>query len=632
MTTWSRGSIEFLRSILGDHRSGTVTLVAAMLASMLWANVAEGTYHSFWNIEVEAGLAGHAVNLSLREVVNEGLMTFFFLVVGLEARREWDLGDLRDRRRSLLPLSIGLVALILPASIYALINLTATDGRPGAWGTAMSTDTAMALGALSLLSRDASPRMRQFLITVLVADDIASLVVIAGVYSSNVQPILLAAAVGMLAAYWSLQKARAARPMLVAVGFAAWLLTRAAGVDPIVSGLFVGLASPAYAPALRSLEHATRGMRSFREQPSALAARATIVRLRAALSPNDKLQQQYGAFVSLLVVPLFAVANLGIRLDPAVLHRAFASSVTWGIIGGLLIGKPLAYAVVPWTWRVLSRERIVPPVGAGEVLTAGAISSMGFTITVLVATAALHGAAFEDAVLGALVALVLAPVLATGVSRLPRLLPDPLSKALKRPGAPMLVDLASEIDEEDHVRGRRDAGVTIVEYGDFQCPFCGRAEGSLAAVLHELPADVRYVWRHLPLTDVHPAAWRAALASEAADAQDAFWPMHDALLAHRADLEDLDLVALATSLGLDTDQFVSDLESGRTAQKVAADVESARLSDVAGTPTLFINGVRHQGDYSPDALLAAVRMILPPVEPGPQRDSSTTASRSLTGN
>ena len=624
MTTWSRGSIQFLRSILGDNRSGTVTVVAAMLASMLWANVAEDTYHWFWNIDVEAGLAGHAVHLSLREVVNEGLMTFFFLVVGLEARREWDLGDLRDRRRSLLPLSIGLVALLLPAGIYALINLAATNGQPGAWGAAMSTDTAMALGALSLLSRQASPRMRQFLITVLVADDVASLVVIAAVYSGNVQPILLAAAVGVLAAYWSLQKARARRPVLVAVGFAAWLLIRAAGVDPIVNGLVVGLATPAYAPALRSLEHATRGMRSFREQPSALAARSAIVRLRAALSPNDKLQQQYGRFVSLFVVPLFALANLGIRVDSAALHRAFASPVTWGIMIGLLIGKPLAYAVVPWTWRVLSRGRLMPPVEIGEVLTAGAVSSMGFTITVLVATVALHGADFEDAVLGALVALVLAPILGTAVSRLPRLLPDPLSNALKRPGAPMLVDLASEVGEDDHIRGRRDAGVTIVEYGDFQCPFCGRAEASLAAVLHELPADVRYVWRHLPLTDVHPAAWRAALASEAADAQDAFWPMHDALLANRADLEELDLVALAASLGLDTGQFVSDLESGRTAQKVAADVESARLSDVAGTPTLFINGVRHQGDYSPEALLAAVRMIMPAVRSNPQHDAPKT--------
>lgn len=611
MTTWSRGSIQFIRTILGDHRIGTATLVAAMAGALLWANVAGGSYHWFWNLEAVAGIADHTVHLSLREVVNQGLMTFFFLVIGLEARREWDLGDLRDRRRSLLPLSIGLIALLVPAGIYALINLVSTGGHPGAWGIAMSTDTAMALGALSLLSGEASPRMRQFLITVLVADDIASLAVIAAVYSSNVRPVFLAAAASVLAVYWWLQKARAARPALIVVGFVAWLLTRAAGVDPILSGLVVGLSSPAYAPALRSLEHASRGMRSFREQPSVPAARATIVRLRTALSPNDKLQQQYGNFVSLLVVPLFALANLGIRLDPEVLHRAFEGPVTWGIIVGLLVGKPLAYVVVPWAWRALSQGRLVPPVEAGEVLTAGAVSSMGFTITVLVATTALHGAAFEDAVVGALVALLVAPLVATGASRLPRLLPASLSHALTRPGAPMLVDLASEINEHDHVRGRRDAGVTIVEYGDFQCPFCGRAESSLAAVLHELPADVRYVWRHLPLTDVHPGAWRAALASEAAGAQDAFWPMHDALLAHRVDLEDLDLVALAASLGLDTEKFVADIESGRTVKKVAADIESARLSDVAGTPTLFINGVRHRGDYSPEALLAAVRMILP---------------------
>jgi protein-disulfide isomerase len=162
-----------------------------------------------------------------------------------------------------------------------------------------------------------------------------------------------------------------------------------------------------------------------------------------------------------------------------------------------------------------------------------------------------------------------------------------------------------------------------VEYGDFECPFCGQAEWSLTTVIHELPTQVRYVWRHLPLVDVHPAAWRAALASEAAAVQGSFWPMHDALLARRAELDDLDLVELATSLGLDADQFIADFKDARTAQKVSGDIESARLSAVAGTPTLFINGVRHEGDYGPSALLAAVRMAL---EPAPVVDQAERTS------
>jgi Na+/H+ antiporter NhaA/protein-disulfide isomerase len=624
ITTWSRGGLEFLRSFLGDHRGGTLSLVVAMVVSLLWANLASDAYQSFWNTEVEVSLGAHAAALSVRDIVNQGLMTFFFLVVGLEARREWDLGDLRDRRRSLLPLSIGLVGLILPAIIFASINLTFTGGAPHAWGTAMSTDTAMALGALSLLSRGASPRARQFLITVLVADDIGSLIVIAAFYSDDVHLALLTAAAAAFVSFWWLQRAGTPWPLLVGIGFAAWLLTRASGVDPIVSGLALGLASPAYTPALGSLEHASRGVRSFREQPSASAAHKAIAQVRATLSPNAKLQHQFTRFVSLFVVPLFITANLGIHVDSALLHRAFTGPITWGILCGLLVGKPMAYVLVPWVSRALTQGRLVPPVAGGDVLTAGAISSMGFTLTVLVATKALHGPSYDDAVTGALTALLIAPLLAVGWARLPHLLPGRLGGALRRPGAPVLVDLVSEVHEaHDHVRGRPDAGVTIIEYGDFECPFCGRAEESLTTVLNRLPAQVRYVWRHLPLVDVHPAAWRAALASEAAAAQEAFWPMHDALLAHRAELEQLDLVGLAVSLGLDADQFVADFESATTSHKVAADVESARLSGVAGTPTLFINGVRHEGDYGPAALLGAVRMVLQPEDARPQAERTS---------
>lgn len=598
-----------------------------MALSLLWANAVGDTYRSFWNLEIRIAAGHHVAGMSTRQIVNQGLMSLFFLVVGLEARREWDLGDLRDRRRSLLPLSVGLAGLVLPATIFACINLAFAGGSPGAWGTAMSTDTAMALGALSLLSRSASPRLRQFLVTVLVADDIGSLVVIAAFYSGDVRMSWLAAAVLAFALYWWLQRAGLPWPLRVGAAVAGWLLTRASGVDPIIVGLAIGLLAPAYVPALGTLEHATRGVRSFREQPSASAARAAIAQLRAALSPNAKLQQQLAAVVSLVVVPLFAVANLGIRVDATMLHRAFTGPLTWGIVGGLLLGKPAAYALVPWLLRTSSKGRLMPPVAGGEVLTAGMLASMGFTVTVLVATAALHGPSYDDAIIGALAALLAAPLLAFGWTRLRRLLPGRLGVALRRPGAPVLVDLVSEVDDaSDHVRGRADAGVTIVEYGDFECPSCGQAEESLATVLNRLPTQVRYVWRQLPLVDVHPAAWRAALASEAAAQQDAFWPMHDALLARRAELEQLDLVALASALGLDLNQFVADFESARTAQKVAADIESARLSGVSGTPTLFINGVRHDGDYGAAALLAAVRMVLQPVDDRPQAERAAGTS------
>ena len=156
----------------------------------------------------------------------------------------------------------------------------------------------------------------------------------------------------------------------------------------------------------------------------------------------------------------------------------------------------------------------------------------------------------------------------------------------------------------DHIRGPEDAVVTVVEYGDFQCPYCGRAEPSVRKLLADV--EVRFVWRHLPLTEVHPQAQLAAEASEAAASQGAFWQVHDAMLDHQDMLEESDLIELAKSLGLDSDRLVEALHTRRFAARVAEDVRTADASGVAGTPTFFINGQRHYGRYDIDSLKAAV--------------------------
>jgi protein-disulfide isomerase len=160
--------------------------------------------------------------------------------------------------------------------------------------------------------------------------------------------------------------------------------------------------------------------------------------------------------------------------------------------------------------------------------------------------------------------------------------------------------------QRDHVRGNADAPVTVVEYGDFECPYCGQAE----PVVRELLAghgDVRYVWRHLPLTDVHPHAQLAAEASEAAAAQGRFWEMHDILLDHQGELRVQDLVRYAGQLELDVDRFRDHLRERAGASRVAEDIEGADVSGVSGTPTFFINGRRHQGAYDIETLSAEVR-------------------------
>jgi protein-disulfide isomerase len=164
-----------------------------------------------------------------------------------------------------------------------------------------------------------------------------------------------------------------------------------------------------------------------------------------------------------------------------------------------------------------------------------------------------------------------------------------------------------EVDaERDHIRGPFGAPVTIVEYGDFECPYCGQAEPVVRELLREF-GDVRYVWRHLPLNDVHPHGQLAAEAAEATVTQDAFWPMHDLLLDHQDALRPADLIRYAEQLGLDIERFSSQLREHADANRIAEDVNSADLSEVSGTPTFFINGLRHYGAYDTATLSAAVR-------------------------
>jgi protein-disulfide isomerase len=248
-------------------------------------------------------------------------------------------------------------------------------------------------------------------------------------------------------------------------------------------------------------------------------------------------------------------------------------------------------------------------VGWAAVAGGGTIAGIGFTVSLLVATLAFHGTQLEEAKLGILSAAFTASVVTWLLFRATALLPRRLRIRALLGTADLLVDLYIEVDpERDHIRGPVEGGpVTVVEYGDFECPFCGQAEPVVRELLGDF-ADIRYVWRHLPLSDVHPHAQLAAEAAEAASDQGAFWEMHDLLLAHQDALEVPDLVGYAEQLGLDVERFSEDLRRHAGASRVAEDVDSADLSGVSGTPTFFVNGRRHYGAYDIATLSAAVRV------------------------
>jgi Na+/H+ antiporter NhaA len=605
-TAWSRNLQTPLRAFLRTETGGAAVLLAAALAALVWVNVDESSYDSLWAKTLSIELEGTGISLSLREWVNSGLMTFFFFVVGLEARREFDLGELRERRRFALPLLAGIGGMAAAVAIYMLFNV----GRSSAhgWGVAMSTDTAFALGLLALVGPRFPERLRAFMLTVVVVDDVLALVVIAIVYTTELTVSALLVAVALYGVVLVAKRLGLRNGLFyLALGVGIWVALLESGVEPVVVGLAMGLLAYAYPAGRSELERASERFRQFREQPTPELARSARQGLRAAISPNERLQLLYHPWTSFLIVPLFALANAGIAVDGAFLRQAFTSPITLGILFGYIVGKPVGILGSTWLLTRLSRGRLRPPVGWAAVAGGGLIAGVGFTVALLIATLAFDGTQLKEAKLGILSAALGASLLTWLLFRATALLPRRVRTRALLGTADPLVDLYIDIDpERDHIRGSLDAPVTVVEYGDFECPYCGQAEPVLRELLREF-GDVRYVWRHLPLNDVHPNTQLAAEASEAAADQGAFWEMHDLLLDNQDALRPDDLIRYANRLGLDIERFAHALRHHTAAARVADDVDSADLSGVSGTPTFFINGRRHYGAYDIATLSAAVR-------------------------
>ncbi len=606
-TAWARNLAAPLRDYLNTETGGAVALLAATVAALVWANSPwPHSYESVWTTTLSITLGSSGISQDLRHWVNEGLMTFFFLVVGLEAKRELDVGQLRERRRVAIPLVAALGGMALAVAIFLAFN-AGGSGAHG-WGAAMSTDTAFALGVLALVAPGGT-RLRVRLLTLAVFDDLVALVVIATVYTDHVSLVPLLVALGIFVLLLILRSAPPASrgPGAAVLGLAFWVALYESGIDPVIAGLVVGLVTSAYAPPRVQLERVVELTRSFREQPTPELARSAQRGVASAISPNERLQYRLHPWTSFVIVPLFALANAGIHVNSGLLRDAFSSPITLGIIVGYVVGKPLG--IVGSAWLVLRlrlglRRSLSWPVIAGG----GVVAGIGFTVSLLIASLAFQGRELEEAKIGVLASALIASLAAWGAFRLIRRLPAGLRARQIAETEEELEDLAEDVDpERDHIRGAEDAPVTLVEYGDYECPYCGQAEVVVRELLQEFGDDLRYVWRHLPLNDVHPNAQMAAEAAEAAAAQGQFWEMHDKLLSHQDELSPKDIGRYAEELGLDFDRFAEDVRRHEYAERVADDVGTADASEVAGTPSFFINGKRHQGAYDVSTLTAAVR-------------------------
>ena len=607
-TAWARNLAAPVRSFLSTETGGAMAMLGAAIAALVWANSPWWhSYESVWTTTMAVRVGSVGIAADLRHWINEGLMTLFFLVVGLEAKRQLDLGDLRERRRLAIPVFAAIGGITVPVLIY----LTFNAGGSGAhgWAAAMSTDTAFALGAVALVTPRTATRIRVFLLTLAVVDDLAALVVIATVYTEHVSFVALSIAGALFAGLILLRYAPFGRRAIsVGLAVAIWIAMFKSGIDPVISGLGIGLATSAYPPSREDLERAVALTRSFREQPTPELARSAQQSLQSTISANERLQYELHPWTSYVIVPLFALANAGIHLTGRLMSDAVSSPITLGILIGYVVGKPIGVFTGSW---IASRPALHGPralISGPVLVAAGACAGIGFTVSLLVSSLAFTGERLDEARLGALATVLLAPGVAWVVTRVINRLPSAIRARQIGGTAEDILDLVDEVDpDRDHIRGPDDAPVTLLEYGDFECSYCGQAERVIRELLASHGDDVRYVWRHLPLNDVHPSAQLASEAAEAAAAQGKFWQMYDMLLDHQGDLAPRDLARYAGELGLDVERFRDELRRREHASRISEDVASADESGVSGTPTFFINGRRHYGVYDIDALTDAVR-------------------------
>lgn len=369
-----------LRDFLHTEAAGGVLLVLASVAALVWANSPwKASYHRLWETTISISVAGHSLSLDLQHWVNDGLMTVFFLVVGLEIKRELTSGHLAGRRAATLPVAAALGGMVVPALLYLAI---AGGTAPKGWGVPMATDIALAVGVLALAGKGAPPSLRAFLLGLAVVDDIGAIVVIAVFYSTGVLFGWLAAAAVAVGLTVVLQRIGVYQTLVyVLIGTFVWFALHEAGVHPTLAGVAMGLLAPVTARVDPELVDADE----LADLSTVEHALATQTVARSTVSTVEWLEHVLHPWTSFIIVPVFALANAGVEVSTDSLRDAVKSPIMWGIIVGLVIGKPLG--VVLASKLAVRSGRADRPEGTTtrQVLGAGNAAGIGFTVALFIA-------------------------------------------------------------------------------------------------------------------------------------------------------------------------------------------------------------------------------------------------------
>ena len=587
-----------LKAFAAREASGALLLLAAAAVALVWANAGALGYEAFWNARLSVRLGPWGIDMPLRHWINDGLMMMFFLLVSLEVKHDFVMGELREWRRACVPVLAAVCGLVVPAVVFGVIN--AGGPHAGAWGIVIPTDTAFVVGILAAFGKRLPVQLRSFLVTLAVVDDVGALAVIATVYTDTVRLVPLAGALLVASALYAVQRARVYRASVYIVfGALLWLLFLASGVHATIAGVVLGLLMPVFPPERSALLTAEELTQRFRRAPTALTGRNAVYGILRAVSINERHQLSMAPIVSLFVVPVFALSNAGVAISRDTLVHALHSPLTWGIVAGLVAGK---YVGAFGASVLASKTRIgelAPGLGLRHINGGAMLTGIGFTISLFIIDLAIEdGAAQADARIGVLAASLLAALLGLALTAFLDARRAPARTRLTRPVDP----------RRDHIAGNPASALTLVQYGQLGCLEDGATVELLREVRDHFDNDLRLVFRHNPLGD--PGAEQAAEMLEAVASQspDLFEPVRVevARLCDEADLDRDVLRRAAVEMGANLARLDAQMLQRPHIGRVHDDADDAASMGLTRAPAFFIGEELYQGEHTPEALIEAL--------------------------
>lgn len=409
----------FQRFLHVEASGGIVLLICTVLALSIANSPFSQWFSSIWKIPVAISLGDNSLSHSIGHWINDGLMTIFFFVVGLEIKREIVAGELQDKRAAILPAMAALGGMIIPALVYFFV----IGDRPGqnGWGIPMATDIAFVVGFLSLFGNRVPHGLKIFLLSLAIVDDLGAILIIAAVYSSNISFGALAFGVLGLGITMLLNKIGVRRvPIYVVVGAGVWLAFLFSGIHPTISGVLLGLLTPSSAwVGEATFFEALSSLRDKWNQQGGHIDAATrsnsvshlIVSARETVSPLERLQHNLHPWVAFIIMPLFALANAGVPI----IVDAITSPVSTAVTLGLVVGKPLGILLFSWFAVKFVGAKLPERVSWGSVTGAGCLAGVGFTMSIFIAGLALTDEHLVSGKTGTLIGSFLSAVIGLAI-------------------------------------------------------------------------------------------------------------------------------------------------------------------------------------------------------------------------